>query len=365
MLRIEGTFQNFNDCKEGDIGMKSSFLLVLTLLCSTLTWGQTRTTRTTRTQRTTTPRVQKPQAKRVQPTATLNKKKTQPAPVKKVEQTTATTETVSKTEVIVKKTPFEKFSDRLKIGYFGAYQGSSLGQWDYSALDEKGAKTKDYAHNLWNQVSFNYNFGWKMNFVINPRFVINTGSTRYHAANDKGLVSMVDTLVGIQGVVLSSADKKFNLWTRPGIRLPNSRSSRAGDITMQPEALSLASYDFNPKWQLGLYNQVRWWVYEQRYNSTRYRIYNAPYLQYAITDKDKVAIWYENYIENRRNRQSFNKQKHRMEDYWNNAMVSYARDITPKINFMPFIGYFLDTTYAYERPLDAAWVGFWLSVQLK
>lgn len=328
--------------------MKSSFLLVLTLLCTSVAWGQARSTRSGVGQRAGSPA-----------------RKATPAPAKKTQAPAKTeTETVSKTE-IVNKSSFDKFYDRLKIGYFGAFQGSSLGQWDNYAADEHGEKFKDYAHNVFNQLSFNYNFGWKMNFVFNPRWTINTGSTKYHHPKQKGVVQIEDALVGLQGTLYSNADKKFNFWARFGARLPVNRVSREQDITWQPEMFSMTTYDFNSKWQLGSYLQLRWWVFQQRYNPERYRVYVAPYLQYAITEKDKVAIWYENYSENRRRWKSINGKNPVFKEQWQTAMVSYSRDLTPKVNFMPFLAYHLNTTYASERPLDPVMLGFWLSWQIK
>jgi hypothetical protein len=339
--------------------MKSSFLLALTLLCSSVVWGQTRSTQPKRQTR-----LKRPSGVT---RGTTVKRKT-PAPVKKIEvkAVTPAVTPVAKSEGIVQKTSYQRFSDRLKIGYFGAYSGSSLGQWDEKALDEKATKDGSYVHNLWNQVSFRYHFGAKFDFVINPRFTLNTASTRGHAANNKGMLSIEDPLVGFQGVAYSSDDKKFAFWTRLGIRLPLSRGSRANDISHQPEKLSQFTYDFNKEWQLGAYMQLRWWVFEDQYTPRRYRVYLAPYLQYAITDTDKVAVWYENYSENRNHWKSFNGEKHKFQTEFSNAMVSYSKDITPKINFMPFIGYYLNSTmHIDERPLDAAWLGFWLSWSIK
>lgn len=272
--------------------------------------------------------------------------------------------TVSKTE-LVEKTTSQKFYDRLKISYFAAFQGSSLGHWDDLALDEKGMKDPSYANNVFNQISFNYNFGSKMNFVFNPRWTINTGKTTGHTKETNGVVVLEDALVGFQGVLWTTQDKKFTFWNRTGGRLPTSRSSRKNDITIQPETMSIFTYDFNTKWQLGNYLQIRQWVYEQRYTAHRYRVYVAPYIQYALTDTDKVAVWYENYSENRGLSRSQNGKGHNFQEYWQNAMVSYSKDFSPNLNFMPFVGYFLNTTYAANRPLDAAWVGFWFSYTFK
>jgi hypothetical protein len=275
----------------------------------------------------------------------------------------AQTTSTNSTEV-PQKGSFDKFYERLKIGYFGAYSGSSLGHWDEKAQDESGVRSSGYAHNLWNQLSFNYNFGARMNFVVNPRWTLNTGSTSGHGPNNTGLLALEDALVGFQGT-FSSTDKKLNLWTRPGIRLPTSRSSRQNDITTQPEVLSNLTYDFDKTWQLGVFQQVRHWAYENRFTAFRYRLYHSPYVQYSVNDKNRLALWYEHYFENRSNLKSQNNKNHRLQDYWQNAMLSWSHDVSPKFNVMPFIGYVLDTSYATKRPLEPAWLGAWISYQIK
>jgi len=193
-LESKALFIFFNDCKEGDSSMKSSFLFLVILgaVFTSTASGQT--------------------YKTSKPLANASVAPTLPA--------------MTETE---KKDGFQRFSDRLKIGYWSGYQSSSLGQWGSGANDEYGVLDKTYVHNLFNQVSFNYNFGAKMNFVINPRFTLNTGSTKSYGGNNsgKGQLSVEDMLIGFQGTIFSSENKKFNWWMRAGGRLPTSRDSRA------------------------------------------------------------------------------------------------------------------------------------------
>jgi hypothetical protein len=324
--------------------MKSSFILSLVVMAFLAKPVFAQTTR---------------KLKQIKPTATAPAK-----PVKTVKPTTSTPVATAATPV-VEKSSFDKFYDRLKVGYFGAFSGSSLGEWDEKAMDEKGIRSSGYVHNVWNQLSFNYNFGAKMNFVINPRWMLNTGATHGANAKTRGVLSMEDWLVGFQGVIISAFDKKLNLWTRPGIRLPTSRLSRENDITMQPEALSILSYDIDKTWQLGMFQQLRHWVYEQRYTSYRYRLFHAPYIQYAWNDKNRLQLYYEHYLENRSRLPSQNGKSHNLQDYWQNAMLAWSSDITPKLGVMPFIGYILDTNYATQRPLEPAWLGAWIFYTIK
>ncbi|MGE3609882.1 MAG: hypothetical protein AB7I27_09885 [Bacteriovoracaceae bacterium] len=255
---------------------------------------------------------------------------------------------------------FDKFYDRLKIGYFAMATGSTLDHWDNSSISEQGVKDYTSPPNVFNQVSFNYNFGWKMNFVLNPRWTNNL--TAGNGVGNKTFAVMEDWLTGLQGVIHTSEDKKYNLWVRAGARLPTSRGSRAANITWQPEVMLIPSYDFNTTWQLGGYIQARYWVYEQKYTDDRYRLYLSPYLMYTINDTTKVQVFYQMQNDKKLGTKTVRK-------YYEDVMFAISKDITPKLNFMPFVGYYLHNQWkeqtAIKYPFNESYFGFWLSYQIK
>lgn len=255
---------------------------------------------------------------------------------------------------------FEKFYDRLKIGYFAMASGSTLNHWDNSTISELGDKDYTGPPNIFNQISFNYNFGWKMNFVLNPRW--SNYLTGGRGVGNKTFMVIEDMLVGLQGVIQTSEDKKYNLWVRAGARLPTSRGSREADISIQPEVMMIPSYDFNTTWQLGGYVQIRSWVYEQRYTDDRYRFYLSPYILYTINDTTKFQAFYQ--MQNDRKLGTRGLRK-----YYEDVMLAISKDITPKLNFMPYVGYYLHNQWkeqdAVKYPLDKTYLGFWLSYQIK
>lgn len=277
------------------------------------------------------------------------------------------------------KSTFDKFYNNLKISYFGVLTSSNLESWDQSrasispewGIDSKGNdKNSDtWPVNLWNQIAFRYSFGSKMDFVVAPRWVTMLGSTkRMKEPEDNSFIMLEDMLVGFQGTILSSTDGKFNWWMRPGMRLPTSRVNRTnnnrglGTITHQLEVMNVFSYDFNPTWQLGGYAQARMWVYEQRYTPTRMRYYLAPYISYKLDEKTNIQAYYEVIFENDRRWKSQNGLKPVYKDYWQNVMLAVGRDITPKLNIMPYIA-----TYVNDVPLSmrSAWFGAWISYSIK
>ena len=277
---------------------------------------------------------------------------------------------------------FKKFSDRLKIGYFGVFTSPTLydmkyGNWKNAAIspefsrDAKNPKARNqdtWPTNFWNQLSFNYNFGAKMNFVVNPRFMIPLTSSKYMKhPEDRSFIMLDDVLVGFQGVVLSSADKKFNFWMRPGMRLPTSHTSRhtgnagAGKTTHQIELAFNPTYDFNKTWQFGIFGQLRQWIIEERYGFDRFRTITNPYLQYTIDDVSRLQVYYELILETDQRSEPIDEREVHFTDRWQNVNLAYGYDFTKKFSVMPMIGCFVN------RPIDdrSFWTGAWISYQIK
>jgi hypothetical protein len=278
----------------------------------------------------------------------------------------------------LRKSSFQKFSDRLRIGYFGVFTSPTIydmerQNWDYAATSSPyqtfSTHRDSVATNFLNQVNFSYNFGAKLNFVFIPRFSlwpIEPHSPNQNAENS--LIPVEDFLVGFQGVSFTSADKAFNLWIRPGVRLPTSRATRRafdkdfGSITHQLELAYSPTYDFNKTWQLGLFGQFRQWTFDDRYNYSRFRFYQAPYVQYAFNDTNRIQWYWETIVENSRRWKSIGKhQEPEFRNYYQNTFVGLSHDINAKFNIFPFLGCILD------RRIDekSLWVGAWISYQIK
>ena len=294
--------------------------------------------------------------------------------------TVATAQTTVKPTSETQKTSFQKFYDRLRITYLGFITGPGVGdvkdgQFNYAStspeteVKELGRDNRDaLPTNLYSSVAFNYNFGAKMSFVLIPRFTLPLGSTSNLEGGDQGLITLEDTLVGFQGVVYASDDKKFNLFIRPGVRLPVSQGSRnsgnagLGSYTHQTDLLIAPSYTFNDKWELGLAGQIRTWIIDDRYNYTRNRFGFFPSLTYTIDDVSKIAVNYEVLVENQRRWKSLNNKVPVYKDIWQNAYVGYSRQVTEKFNVQPFLA-----MYVNDTPIDndSFWVGAYLSYKIK
>lgn len=336
------------DCKEGNSIMKSFFLLtfLVALLCDGA-WAQT-------------------------PASTIYNAKL----------------------VNNEKRDFKNFYDRLRIGYFGVpttphFYDMARNRWNNAAVspqwgkeaEGRGKNEDTVPVNIWNQISFNYNFGAKLNFVLNPRFSLNLANAKDNAP-ETSLVAMEDWLVGFQGVVFSTEDKKLNVWIRPGIRLPTSRGSRLvnsefGRLTYQPELAYNPTYDFNKKWQLGIFGQFRSWIYDDRYNFSRFRFYTAPFVQYTLNDTTRISVYFQSMIENNKRHPDIGLRKKPVyKNYYQDVMIGFNKDITPKLNLFPYLGIFIEDKPFHNGPAKrdfheiainskAFYVGAWISYQIK
>ncbi len=346
--------------------MKSSFLLTMLLssLVSFSAMGQTNRTR------------------RVQPKPAASKATAKPAVKTKTAPPTQTsTQSVATTEATT-KSPFQRFYDRLSIGYFGVYTSPTLEDWNsanaatspaFGDTERKCRKNCDtYAMNIWNQVNFAYDFGWIMKFVFIPRWTVyldNPVDMNRSAGEDRALLGIEDFLVGFAGSIVTSEDKKFNWFARPAMRLPTSHFSRNntngtfGDLTHQFEVIHFITYDPNPTWQLGLIAQQRWWIYEDRYRNSRLRYYTSPYISYAPNEKTKIQVYYQSMIENNKRDEDIGlRQKPNYRDVYQDVMLAVGRDVTPTLNIMPYLGVFVD-----DIPLSmrSAYLGAWFSWKIK
>ena len=278
----------------------------------------------------------------------------------------------------VKQSSFDKFYDRLKIGYFGAFQSPHFddmrkGQWRNAAIsptwgkDKKEGKNQDtYATNVFNQISFRLKSGGKLDFVVNPRFTLMLADARDEGHN---MILIEDVLVGVQGVVAASEDKKFNLWIRPAVRVATSRGSRnsgnggAGTTTHQLELAFLPTYDFNSTWQIGWFGQLRQWTVEDRYTlDDRFRIISAPYVQYAFDPKTRLQVYYQNFLESDQRAKPVEDRKLTLIDRWQDVMIGLNKDVTEKLNIFPFFAFYVDDV---PYSMKSAYLGAWISYTIK
>ena len=274
------------------------------------------------------------------------------------------------------KSAFDKFYERLGISYYGAVTSPTLEKWNsrHAATSPSfsgGSPCRNcdtYSFNVWSQINFAYNFGAKLKFNVIPRFTTFFANPKTQDPGERGTVLLEDALVGFSGVIYTSENKKFNWWIRPGARLPTSHATRHtndptfGRLTYNLEVTNSFTYDFNPKFQMGLSFQDRYWIYENRYNASQNRLYIAPNFTIALNDTTKIIGYYENMLQNTRRWDSINGQSPSYRNRWQNAYIGVGKDITPKLNVYPYISAFVNDVPFSMRSF---WTGAWISYTFK
>jgi hypothetical protein len=333
--------------------MKSSFLLFLFLgaFVSTQVFAQTK------------------KGKVAPRSATVPKKTVAPA-------TKVTTAPTTTPVAEAPKTSFDKFYERLGISYFGAMTTPTFEKWDSNnasispewQLSEDCRNCDTYSFNLWSQVNISYNYGGMMKFNVIPRWTTFFDTPSDQDPGERGMFLLEDMMVAFSGVVYSSPNKKFNWWMRPGVRLPTSHASRHydhpdfGRLTYGLEWLNSFTYDFTPKWQLAMSFQDRYWIFENRYNASRNRLYFAPNFTYTVNDTTKIIGYYENIVENNKRWKSINGKSPVYYSVWQNAYIGVGKDITSKLNIYPYISAFVNDVPFSMRSF---WGGMWISYAIK
>lgn len=324
---------------EKGIAMSKMFLIVVLALISSLSFSQTRSGKTSRPVKETVEKRALSPATTTTPVATSTPTPEAPKP---------------------RKSLGGRISQNLRINYWSAYTGPGLDKMDYHQVNIKGEKIPD-PHYLWNQISFNYNFGWKLNWVVNPRFSTQFGSTHDFKASedpnnsyDSGFVFLEDALTGLQGVVYSKG--KFSYWARYAVRLSTSLYSQKTHIAYQPEIVNDFNYAITPRLQIGAYQQLRFWRYESvRYqkDARSWRAYHAPYVYYSISDFLRIDAYYNNTLDHRGGK---NINYLRRGDFTN-------FEIGPNMNFTPNVSIW---PYIQVSDRDNLWktaqLGAWISV---
>lgn len=176
-----------------------------------------------------------------------------------------------------------------------------------------------------------------------------------------------DVLVGFAGVIYSSDDKKLNLWVRPGVRMPTSRVYRAtggaGYLNHQLDLSYSLSYEYSKKIEIGLFQQLRAWIYESQYGCrNRCRLVTAPYIYYSVSDSTQLQFTFEDILETDTRSLPRGDRKEHFKDVWQNLMIGVNQKITPAFNITPFVGVYVDDTPVSD---ESVWFGANLAYRFK
>ncbi len=262
----------------------------------------------------------------------------------------------------------------MQIRYFAELLGSSIDKLEDNQIwtgtgeirGTRKAPRQSDPLNLFNQFSFRFLVGENTRLYVEPRFFLQFGD-RNDLVNDAKadgssvdaqVIQQLDHRIGFMSNYWTSADKKWSTTYRLGTRLPTDRASKNSNIVLQPEALHITNFTPNTKWSFGLWNQLRYYWYEEQVDNERWRLYTGPSMTYTINDIWSIFVMYEHELQHSapEGKRHFLYGQESLQDVY--AGVNY--NINPSFTVYPFIRF---SQVSRVDPETMQW-GLWLMAAL-
>ena len=254
----------------------------------------------------------------------------------------------------------EAVQKKLRINYFSELLGPGFDSKDGNIpeVNKNGtAIANSEPTQLWNQVSFGWHVTEQWRVIFNPRFTTQLGNRDDLGSNDAIFRTEV-FLTGVQGTIWSNGP--WSVWIRPGFRLPTSRATRDANWNGQLEWLHILDRapGEDTKWGFGMWTMARSYVRTNDSTDERWRLYNAPYVTYTITDKWRAEVFYENEIQHNEatGKRAYNYSRQTLQS----GMTGVTYKFNPSLSVFPFIRYY--TVRKFD--LSTMGLGAWISAAI-
>ncbi|MBY0518069.1 MAG: hypothetical protein K2P81_14265 [Bacteriovoracaceae bacterium] len=228
---------------------------------------------------------------------------------------------------------------RLQIRYFSELLGPNFKKWDDNQVDTdaKGNFSRSSSPtNMFNQVSFRWLVAENTRVAIEPRFTTQFGDRNELDKNDdKQVVVQEDHRIRIYKNYWNSENKIWSTTLSFGNRFPTSRASKDGNIIAQPEILHITSAQVTPSLNFSLWNQARYYWFEQKVDRERYRFYTSPSMTYTFNDTYSAYVQYEFEIQHNQpeGKRKYNYTVESLQDLYLGLNINLTQSFT----VMPFI----------------------------
>ena len=280
----------------------------------------------------------------------------------------ATTATPANTSVASEDSPTLKIlKEKLQIRYFAEFLGPNVEKWDDNQVDVDGyggdgkgrySRSSDPI-NLFNQFSFRWKVGDATRAFYDARFTTQFGDRNgISDGSDKQVIVQEDQRIGLNYGYFVSADKVWSANFLPRVRLPTSEASQDANIVLQPDILHVLSFQATPSLNLSLYTSLRYYWFEQKVDSERYRIYTSPSMTYILNDTFEIYIQYEHELQHRaaEGAQKYTYMKESLQDIYAGMNIN----LTPSLTVMPFIRFAQLQRWGWEDQRETMQLGAWI-----
>lgn len=244
-----------------------------------------------------------------------------------------------------------------KINYFSETLGPSVKRWDDNEIEDDGVKKREPI-TMYHSFNVRYLMTEKFNLFMSPRVNTVIGDRNdLRATQEQHVLYSDDWQFGIFYTWVKTTNFQYN--NRLTHREPFSRKSRFENINSQVEWQHDFTYAFTPALRAILWNNYRYYAYNQDGTDERYRINFTTLLNYVVNDKFNVQVMHEWDMQHR-NPKDADNDKHRdaffFKRYKNYASFGVGYSPTQNFTIIPFIRVLDERDVRNETTM----VGLWL-----
>lgn len=229
--------------------------------------------------------------------------------------------------------------NKLQVLYFSEFLGPNVVKWDDNQVGT--TKNGDYSKGtepigMFHQFSVRWKFAGSKKIFLEPRLTTHFGSrSDLRSTDDQSAVRMEDFRAGISDNYWRSEDNVFSTTYRLGNRFPTSQASKDANITAQPELLHITSAQLNKDLNISIWNQIRYFWYENDVDQERWRLYTGPSVTYTLSDTYSIFVMYEHELQHnaKKGERSFSYAKETLQDVYAGVNIN----LNPSLTIYPFI----------------------------
>lgn len=244
----------------------------------------------------------------------------------------------NKSQAEVPSFSLSKLKSKFKIRYFGQTLGPTLKKWDDNEYLDDG--TKDIMPmTLYNSFNVRYLLTERFNLFVSPRMNMVIGDRNdLKPGMEQNTVYSDDWQFGLYYIWFQNKDIQYA--QRYTHRQPFSKKSQFENIESQIEWQHDITWAITPAFRYILWHNYRYYAYNSKSTTERYRINWTSLFNYSITDKWLVQYMHELDLQHR-NPKDKNNPRHRdfnyMKPYHHYSSFGIGYSPIPDWTFIPFI----------------------------
>ncbi|MCM2351556.1 MAG: hypothetical protein NDI69_16150 [Bacteriovoracaceae bacterium] len=243
-------------------------------------------------------------------------------------------------------TPFSllRLKEKFKISYFSETLGPSIKKWQDNEVNDDGTAADDPT-TMYHSLNVRYVLNQKVDLYMSPRFSTVFGNrSELPDYWDKNAVRNDDWQFGFYYNFIKNPTLQYR--QRLTHRAPFSKKSKSENIDSQIEWQHDFTYLVSPAIRIILWNNYRFYAYNEEATSERYRVNFTTLVNYTLNDKWLLQVMHDWDMQHRTTTDQ-SSPKHR--DFWYmkkyNNYLSFGAGYSPvrDLTFIPFLR-FLDET---------------------